>query len=595
MPGLNLIYKYEPVTAITKNKFVNIQSRMLHRGDYYEKVLYEDKHILLGFTGYAGYPLETYELGNYFIAIEGRVYNKEPGEIKNELVNIASNGSKVESLVKSWIFEADGEYIIIIINKNNHSLIVFNDALGRLPLYYMQNKDGLFLSREIKFVSGAAGSVEFDKMALAEYLLFLYPLGEKTLLKNIFRINPACLMQSKLNPPVSNITRLHIWSFDCQPRSTRSVKDEAHELADIFLDGCRRRVQKTPRDYINILSLSGGLDSRTVGAALKKINADFSAITLLDYNKRFYSDIASAEETAKCLDIKWNLFELQDMKLKDMEYLIKIKDASVFAFTAFSIELCSRLRETFGDKIIYYTGERGDKMMSIFFSPRVNSLKRLTDWVIFRYGTRTFDETCTLLNIAPESLRANISSHLAKYPETDLSHKNSHFLLFERVYKLAFEGEDRNRYYFWQVSPFYALPFFKYVMSLPNNHTDYYRLYKEFLPLINPECASIKRGNWGIPINSWKVRPRVFMARQYVTLLYLLDLSESVDYKKMSISSIPETIRDYALDIINTNPIAQEYFSMPELRKLLPGCNNEHQIFAILSVLIYMKLLCKET
>ena len=74
-----------------------------------------------------------------------------------------------------------------------------NDILGRLPLYYHYSiKLGLIISRELQFISfltGEANGGKFDRMAIAQYLLFGYPLGERILQADIFRVKPASLIR----------------------------------------------------------------------------------------------------------------------------------------------------------------------------------------------------------------------------------------------------------------------------------------------------------------------------------------------------------------------------------------------------------------
>jgi hypothetical protein len=66
------------------------------------------------------------------------------------------------------------------------------------------------------------------------------------------------------------------------------------------------------------------------------------------------------------------------------------------------------------------------------------------------------------------------------------------------------EGEDRNRQYFWSVSPFYAPRFFEHALSCPDDQKFGLRLYREFLGLLSPGLENIPHANWGAPLGSWK-------------------------------------------------------------------------------------------
>ena len=66
------------------------------------------------------------------------------------------------------------------------------------------------------------------------------------------------------------------------------------------------------------------------------------------------------------------------------------------------------------------------------------------------------------------------------------------------------EGEDRNRQYFWSVSPFYAPRFFTCAMSCPDRQKRGLRLYQKFLEILSPGLASIPYADWGAPLGSLK-------------------------------------------------------------------------------------------
>jgi len=66
------------------------------------------------------------------------------------------------------------------------------------------------------------------------------------------------------------------------------------------------------------------------------------------------------------------------------------------------------------------------------------------------------------------------------------------------------EGEDRNRHFFWSVTPFYALEFFRYALNCPDRDKQTYRLYREFLAELHPAVAGIDYADWQAPLASLK-------------------------------------------------------------------------------------------
>lgn len=81
-----------------------------------------------------------------------------------------------------------------------------------------------------------------------------------------------------------------------------------------------------------------------------------------------------------------------------------------------------------------------------------------------------------------------------------------HFLIYERGFKWLFEGEDRNRFYFWSVTPFYSIPFFNYAMNCSDNNKSHYALYREFLLKLSPSASMIDNARYRCPITSNKFK-----------------------------------------------------------------------------------------
>jgi asparagine synthase (glutamine-hydrolysing) len=65
--------------------------------------------------------------------------------------------------------------------------------------------------------------------------------------------------------------------------------------------------------------------------------------------------------------------------------------------------------------------------------------------------------------------------------------------------KWLFEGEDRNRFYFWSGSPFYSIQFFTYAMNCPDSQKSRYLLYRRVLEELSPLAAETPDDNVGLP------------------------------------------------------------------------------------------------
>ena len=99
----------------------------------------------------------------------------------------------------------------------------------------------------------------------------------------------------------------------------------------------------------------------------------------------------------------------------------------------------------------------------------------------------------------PAEILADLEGYLSSYPERDQRQKYAHFFLCERAMKYHSEAEDRNRCYFWGVTPFSSLDFFQYATGCPDDQKSSYGLYREFLLRIMPSVAAIEHSGLGVP------------------------------------------------------------------------------------------------
>ena len=98
-------------------------------------------------------------------------------------------------MLKKWLLKFDGDFIILIYDPANMQYKIINDQLGRLPFYLFRDNEKVVISREMKFVYKQISQIEIEKYEIAECLLFGYPLGEKTYIKNLIRA-PSCIIYS---------------------------------------------------------------------------------------------------------------------------------------------------------------------------------------------------------------------------------------------------------------------------------------------------------------------------------------------------------------------------------------------------------------
>lgn len=279
MVGINIVLsKNNNKSILNSQKIEYVQKKMLHLKSYRSKKLFQNSKIIIGSTAYEEYPIEIVDDESSIILIEGMIYNMDDEQIKellHEIVDSISNKEGFEEKIRKFQFIADGEFIIVIYDKNKNGFCLFNDSLGRLPLYWYEDDNLIIISREIKFIYPYLKKIKFEKKSLVEYLLFGFVLGERTLIKRITRLMPSSFIFCNADSSFNG--RLNYPVFLAKHPILNKGEDYSANFKRYFLLGLESRVNKL-RSRKQIISLSGGLDSRGTLAGLIKFGVSPNGI-----------------------------------------------------------------------------------------------------------------------------------------------------------------------------------------------------------------------------------------------------------------------------------------------------------------------------
>jgi asparagine synthase (glutamine-hydrolysing) len=519
MPGLTLWLSTEQGAEDLTRRFRSAQATMRHAPDYRETVELEVAGCRIGHVAYMEYPVRFFRCGSFLIGVEGRVFGRTRSRLESELTDLADrvmgDREKGPAAARRWILANDGDYVVSIVRRDGGSLVVLNDPLGRLPLYFHVGPIGAALARECKFIAALRGAAGLDRLAWAQHLWMGYPLGRRTLFDGISRAPGGFLFRAEsFNGRIEcRVEELFTFNFDEKDEGP-SLSRRASELADAF-SGAAANAVATDGPTSVVLSLSGGNDSRSVAAALKRSGVPFSAAT---YRTAESAQDASGEDSriaariAQTLEIPWELIPLRAPDEQDEGRLVWMKDGLNFVGMAFLLNFLEQLAGRRGRGAICVTGDGGDKALPDIRSRRAQSVKELMDVVITEHALLSADVAEEILGLGPGTLRADLEGHLALYPERGFAQKAVHFKVYERGRKWLFEGEDRNRFFLWQASPFYTFSFFRMAMRVPDRLKKGDALYREFQNRLNPALTRIEHAGTGRPIGvpppGWNARLR---------------------------------------------------------------------------------------
>jgi asparagine synthase (glutamine-hydrolysing) len=494
---------------------------MLHAADYAARVDFANGGCLVGSVGYPDYPVSFERFEGWWGLFEGHVYGGSQAERKADLEalgrKIFAPGEDPQLAVREWIRTHDGDYVAVLGREDGTEVVVFTDVLGRLPLYLSQEPRRLVIGRECKFpiALNLNPGVIFDRLAWAQELWVGYPLGERTLFQGISRMPGALFLRARRMGDRVSVERQELWrwDFDEKDSPSRPVDKYAAELVDTFVDGIHKRRERIGAVPF-ILALSGGHDSRSVAAALKQADVPFDAVTMRAVDasgRRGWADARLAEHIAETVQTPWHLIDLEEVGAEVDERLVQMKDGLNYIGISFILPFLDELVRRYSRQAVYVTGDGGDKLFpDLRPECRIRTVQDLVAAVSTAHACMPADLAESILELPPGTLLEELTEHLSRYPETELAQRAVRFQFLERGRKWLFEGEDRNRFFLWQVSPFYSLAMFEQAMRVPDQLKVRHKLYRSFQMRLSSVLAQIPHADVGLPIASrqypWKLR-----------------------------------------------------------------------------------------
>jgi len=467
-------------------------------------------------------------------------------------VFLQHEGKKIRYMEGKKYGEDDGEYIKMEVDTESGEISIETDPLGRLPLYLYQKKDNFALFREVKALYPFF-ELTIDPVGMYEYLLFGYPLWRSTLFKEVKRVFPD--FRINLNFRTGEFR----WSDKNPIFETKGNGCSIEELSELLLASTARRSGEQ-----NYLFLSGGMDSRLVGAALSREGVNFTPIFFVLRDGTYSEEREIARQLSRLFKKDLIEFEIQSNG-NYIKTLARMKDGLNSA-GAFMLHLFELLHPQKG---VFFTGDGGDKVLPDLRPPRkLASVSGLIQYILEENALINPSRLKSFLKFQVD-IREILRDLLENYQERDLRDKYTHFLMMERTYRWLFEGEDRNRYFLWSTSPFYAYPFFTKVMALPQKEKRHYRLFGEILKKIYPEVLPVPYSKIGHDILSFRAR-LYFLGREVVlSLPYFLKRPIKSRMKKTPIFNPLYYLSQKEMEGLLKNRLAKEFIDRDRLKETI--------------------------
>lgn len=595
MPGLSIICQ----DNLSREKLKSAADELIYKNGYYVRELASQKNTVSFFSGYDGYPFRQYDTGDFSISIEGLIYNQTDAETESLLMNTAQDycaDRDYETEIKKFIEAADGEYLIHIYFKKKNESLIFNDRWGKLPVFYA-SEDGIFaLSREIKFILHFLPQIAFNRLTMAEFLVFEYNFGDKTLIDGIHRLAPATMVKINHSSTVAEAEFKVLKPVDLTGLNTRLTRKE-------MIDECLRLFRKSLEDRINKLhernllitaDLSGGFDTRAVFAGLCNLDVDFIACN---------DNIITGNE----MDIAGKVAEIFGKNLLCFEAPHPVDDIPELSRLTYITDCLVNCHTTTAcwyddierDRIIK---GRHANFMGFGGEPIRHPLKpksgyaELHEMLIddaFSNFLRIPD-ACRLLGISKDEFSLNIKNEIDKYPEQSIDDKLKH-LFFDLHDKQVKGGENRHRIFRWTVNPLWGNDLFDFEISnIPLKIIDD-DFFADFAAGIDLRTLKVPVHGKSYRLDNRAGRIRSVIERKITSLFrdnrrlfkiadtYLQRCQETRDFQLSGVK-----LWEFLVEKIKNDRNQAAYFSLDAVNQFAENCRHEKRLYQVLTPVLYI-------
>ncbi|MFA9416655.1 asparagine synthase-related protein [Natrinema sp. HArc-T2] len=580
--------------ATDEQSFATSLEPLVHTDRYEADVVFESASRSIGTTAYPEYPIRIVENDDRWVCLEGRIYDRDDETLERELLTVAAHVLSADGddeFLTEWLLETDGEFLLVAADKESDRFGLLNDPLGRLPTYYFHDGETVLFSRELRYLINEAPIEGFDPMGVAQCLLFGYSLGDRMLVHGANRLRPGTKLTVDPERGAVTETALHRFDFGEPAFADRSRTRNAAELVDRFRQACRQRSGDGTRD---VISLSGGLDSRSVLAGYHAEGIPMTAATMASDDFVPPSDVEIARQLADEFDVDWRQYEVGPPDGSDLDRIIKTKNGQIGLLTSFILEFFRQLREEYDAGLTYVTGDGGDKALPDLTPAKpISDDSELVDYIISENSFLSLEQVARITGLSAESIRRSVRDRLRMYPETDPASKYVHFLVYERGVNFLFEGEDRNRFFFWSTTPFYSIEFFRYAMNCPTDQKARYNLYRSFLEELEPAAADLTHPDYGVPVSSTRHEVAAFADELLSRYPRLFDAVRPI-VKSINSLDTDSQLQPDTVDCIRTQikqcEAVDDVLVTDELRRFLDSYTDHdrtsvYRLFAITSVI----------
>jgi len=402
-----------------------------------------------------------------------------------------------EEMGERFVEKLNGFFTILVLDLNEQRLLITNDRYGLRPLYYAKVEDKIYFAPEVKAILQDRGfNKTINNDAVAEFFTFGHLLGNKTFFKEINVFPPASIFTYQNG----EFEIKKYWDYKFEEDTNYLENYYADELVKLFKQAVERRMKG---DYRFGVLLSGGLDSRSILAAIDKKHYPIHTITFR------FPNMDNSYKIAKKVSEKRGAIHKQ-LELKK-DFLSSYAEKGVYLTDGMininNFHIISILDEIRGYTDITFNGVGGETLLG-GVDLKKNIMRSENDREIGKILYRQY-------SLMDEKMKQDFFSK-QYYNKT----KGAAFRSFEEELKKSndklpgnrcnyFVFKNREKRYLGMVfnyprskfedrAPFYDNDLINFILKIPPKLRSNHRVYIKFFKRLAPDLAKIPRNNTGI-------------------------------------------------------------------------------------------------
>ena len=232
--------------------------------------------------------------------------------------------NKYSFLDAGYEFQKSGQSIVI--DDSGRKITISTSWFGEYQLFYYIDSSNILICSSyetaVDYLRGKNILLEVDEVAIWESLVFEHPLRSRTFCKQIKKILLGKKMEFFLKPVSLNITASYTLRY-CDSSETPDEEELTSTATGILSALITPQIRRMLQGKKILLLLSGGVDSRLLGALLKKNDIPFECVT---YGPWESADPYVAKLVANALGAR-----ISHLLLEDTDYKTFGDDVTVFS------------------------------------------------------------------------------------------------------------------------------------------------------------------------------------------------------------------------------------------------------------------------